>query len=321
VTKHNLLAALCLALAGCAASPPQRTPPPEPAPVPVRPQPPAPSPAPPAAMPQPIPPARSSGAVNGPVLSPGERRRDEGLALDALNKVLVPARGNPVKMRAILGMPSQLDNSVEQYLVDDLARALDDPHFVQQLVANMSDAELVQLQQPPSLAMEIAGSSLGHGMDYGFRSLDGPQQKIFLQSLGAMFAVATPDECRQINSEVHNKDGRGNLLFRVMSRLPAQTQQQLAAVLVLAIAQPHRPSPEPLTPDEQELVKLNIQHYVNTLPAADHDRLLAYFNNHNQQDECWAVNQIILALTSGDDDLVALGVRMFGSYRSSRRGG
>jgi hypothetical protein len=101
-------------------------------------------------------------------------------------------------------------------------------------------------------------------------------------------------------------------MLSVVDRMPEAASRRFADLLLKAVRLPRRGLPQPLSADEQQLVKLNVRHYVDTQPEDVRMRLEQYLNGGKlPADRCWAVGQIIEAVMSGDEDLAALGVRMF----------
>lgn len=306
------LVAACAIFAGCAATPEASTPEastPETPPVAGAPQ----------AQPVPAPPPAATSAPETPpappplsTLPPEQRRQAERATLQALNKVLAPARGSREKMRKALSIPSHMTSRTERYLSERMIDAFSDPRFVDRIVANMSDTQVLAVQGHPSLALEVAGNVIGKAQNFGFSNLDIAQQKALLQVFGAIYGAATTEECSGINDHKGSEIDRTNAMMAVLDRLPEDDSRQFADLLILAMSQPPRPPSPPLTNQEHELVVLNITHYFDTQPEDVRARLQQYYHGTKlPSDRCWSISKIADAILSGDEELSALGTRMF----------
>lgn len=306
------LPALAAALvAGCAATPPAAEPQAQSVPV-------APSastaPVPPAAAPPTAPVAAvapAAPASPGFLLPPEQRRQAERVAAQALEKAIGPARGDRQKMRKVLVIPATSPSRTERYMGERIIDAFMDPLLVNQLVANMSDTQLQQIQSHPSLALEVAGGTIGKAQNFGFNSLNSDQEKAFLEVFGEIYGEATPQECGEIFD--HKVGGiAGGAMTAVLDRLPEDTGHRFTNLIILALRQPHQAQPAPLSAQERELVVLNVSHYFNTQPEEVRTRFQQYYHGTKlPSDRCWAVAQTVKALLSGDEQLSALGTRMF----------
>lgn len=307
----GLVAVCAILAAGCAATPAASTPDasaPEAPPVAGAPEAqPAP---PPAAAPAP---AASPAPAPLSTLPPEQRRQAERATLQALNKVLAPARGSREKMRKALSIPSQMASRTERYLSERMIDAFSDPRFVDRIVANMSDTQVLAVQGHPSLALEVAGNVIGKAQNFGFSTLDIAQQKALLQVFGAIYGAATTEECNGIISNHKGSEtDRTSAMMAVLDRLPEDDGRQFADLLILAMSQPPRPPSPPLTNQEHELVVLNITHYFDTQPEDVRARLQQYYHGTRlPSDRCWSISKIVDAILSGDEELSALGTRMF----------
>lgn len=292
--RRVLVGGAALLLAACAAQPPQPA-----APPPSRPPPPPPPPAADSIMQRHLP------AEPVPHLTP-EQLADERKALPRILALL----GQAMKQNqdATIGQAGASSKSyAARSLVGMMATAATDPLAQAAFVNRLSDHDVEVLS---SIHDERKfGEQIGMRLTLGaLRGMPDERLPSVLRIFGDLYgAVQTPTECRQLM----NEDGKTSLAYlSLLDRLPPTEVDELMSDYLAGARVLNAPPLQPLSPMEDEVLKLAIQHYFAELPRDQVERYRNGYKNPDSADRCWGVQLVTKALLANDVETQKLGGRM-----------